>query len=105
MQEAPNPIRHAAFRSINKPLTFGGVERRLFFLSTIISLVIFNAARTFFGSAAAFLLLYGFSAWATKTDPQIIPILFGSLLNPKRARPLFDPAQFERCPIVIDKHK
>jgi type IV secretory pathway TrbD component len=105
MQEAPAPNRHLAFRSINKPLMFAGVERRLFFLSVIFGMAVFNLFETILGGIITFALLYAFSAWATNTDPQIIPIMAGAILNSHRARPLFDPAKLNRCPLQIDKPK
>ena len=105
MQEAPLPIRHIAFRSINKPLMFGGVERRLFFCSIMFGAAVFNLFSTFLGGLGTFALLYALSAWATHTDPQIVSIMASAILNSKTAKPLYDPAQIDRCPIRILKSK
>jgi type IV secretory pathway VirB3-like protein len=86
----PNdPRLHPVYKSINKPLTIWGVERRLFFLALIMGGATFNLFGSLpsglFMSAALFLL----ARWATVTDPQILRIL----LNSSRMRTQYDPAK------------
>ena len=80
------PAYHRVYRSMNKPLTIGGVERKLFFLALMMGGGTFN----FFGSLLGGLLMFGalffFGRWATVTDPQILRIL----LNSSKFRPLYD---------------
>ena len=80
---------HAVYKSINKPLTIWGAERKLFFLALVMGAATFN----FFGSLLAgllmFVALYLFARWATVTDPQILRIL----LNSARFRVQYDPAK------------
>ena len=77
------------YGSINRPLTVGGVERRLFFVALIVG----GATFTFFGSLLAGLLmglaLYGAARWATVRDPQLLRIV----LRSAPARPRYDPAK------------
>jgi type IV secretory pathway TrbD component len=80
---------HPVYRSLNKPLTIWGTERKLFFLALIMGSATFN----FFGSLVSgivmFLVLYFFARWATATDPQILRIL----LNSSKFRLRYDPAK------------
>ncbi len=82
------PIVHPVYKSINKPLTIWGAERRLFFVALVMGAATFN----FFGSLMAGLImfgaLYGFARWATASDPQILRIL----LNSARFRNQYDSA-------------
>src|SRR5712692_353727 len=80
-----NPIH----RSLNKPLTILGVERKLFFLAMLIGAGTFN----FFGNLLGGLLMFGalflLARWATATDPQLLRIL----LNASRFKSRYDPAK------------
>jgi type IV secretory pathway TrbD component len=88
---AQNPIFHPVYKSMNKPLTIWGAERRLFFLAAVLGGATFN----FFGSLMGGLLMFGglflAARWATATDPEILHIL----LNSARFRTHYDPAKFE----------
>ena len=85
----PDPLIHPVYRSINRPLTLCGVDRRFFFLALVIGSATFN----FFGSLLAglvmFAALYAFGQWATVRDPQILRIL----LNSSKYRQRYDPAK------------
>jgi type IV secretory pathway VirB3-like protein len=93
---ANEPHFHPVYRSLNKPLTILGVERRLFFLALVVGAATFN----FFGSLLVALLMvivfYAIARWATATDPQIFRIL----LNSSRFKPRYDPAKFETFRVV-----
>ena len=84
-------IVHPVYRSLNKPLTILGVERRLFFLAAIVGAATFN----FFGSLSGGLLMFGglflMARWATKRDFQMLRIV----LNSARFRSHYDPAKFQ----------
>jgi type IV secretory pathway TrbD component len=88
---AQNPIFHPVYKSMNKPLTIWGAERRLFFLAAILDGAPFN----FFGSLVGGLMMFGalFMAalWATATDPELLHIV----LNSARFRAHYDPAKFD----------
>ena len=77
------------YASTNRPLTIGGLDRRLFFVALIVG----GATFTFFGSLLAGLLmglaLYGAARWATVRDPQLLRIV----LRSASARPRYDPAK------------
>jgi len=76
-------------RSINKPLTIWGAERRLFFLAAIIGAATFNFFASFLSGLVMFAGLYALARWATATDPQILRIL----LNSAKFRTEYDPAK------------
>src|ERR1700691_3966091 len=78
-------------RSINKPLTIWGAERRLFFLALIMGAATFNFFASLLSGLLMFASLYAFARWATATDPQILRIL----LNSSKFRKLYDPGKRE----------
>lgn len=86
------PNMHRVSKSINKPLTIWGVERRLFFLTVIVGAATFNLFASLMSGLVMFGALYAFARWATGTDPQILRIL----LNSAKFRRQYDPAQRAR---------
>ena len=88
-----NPV----YRSISRPLTILGAERKLFFFAMCIGAGTFNLLGSLLGGVLVFLLLYSVARWATQTDPQILHFL---LTSPK-LRPQYDPSKFS--PIAIRK--
>ena len=92
---AQTPSVHAVYRSLNKPLTILGAERRLFFLALVMGAATFNLFGSLLSGVLMFVALYSLARWATVTDPQILRIL----LNSSQFRPRYDPAkraEFER---------
>lgn len=81
-----NPV----YRSISRPLTILGAERKLFFFAMCIGAGTFNLLGSLLGGVLMFLLLYFAARWATQTDPQILRFL---LTSPK-LRTQYDPAKF-----------
>jgi type IV secretory pathway TrbD component len=83
------PKFHRVYKSINKPLTIWGAERRLFFMAMVMGAGTFN----FFGSLVSglmmFLALYLLARWATVTDLQILRIL----LNSSKFHAQYDPGK------------
>jgi type IV secretory pathway TrbD component len=69
---------HPVYRSINKPLTIWGAERRLFFLAAMMGAATFNLFASLLSGLAMFAALYLFARWATASDPQILRILINS---------------------------
>src|SRR5260370_9784769 len=82
-------------RSISRPLTILGAERKLFFFAMCIGAGTFNLLGSLLGGVLIFLLLYFVARWATETDPQILRIL---LTSPK-LKTQYDPSKFS--PISI----
>ena len=86
-----NPV----YRSISRPLTILGAERKLFFFAMCVGPGTFNLLGSLLGGILMFLLLYFAARWATETDPQILRIL---LTSPK-LKTQYDPSKFS--PISI----
>jgi len=86
-----NPV----YRSISRPLTILGAERKLFFFAMCVGAGTFNLLGSLLGGVLMFLLLYFVVRWATETDPQILRIL---LTSPK-LKTQYDPSKFS--PISI----
>jgi len=82
-------------RSLSRPLTILGAERKLFFFAMCVGAGTFNLLDSLLGGVLMFLLLYFFARWATKTDPQILRFL----LTAAKLRNQYDPAKFS--PISI----
>ena len=80
---------HPVYRSINKPLTIWGAERRLFFLALLMGGATFNFFGSLLSGLVMFIALFAFARWATLADPQILRIL----LNSSRFRRRYDPAK------------
>ncbi len=78
------------YRSLSRPLTILGAERKLFFFAMCIGAGTFNLLNSLMGGVLMFLLLYFLARWATQTDPQILRFL---LTSPK-LRNQYDPAKF-----------
>lgn len=89
------PRFHRVYKSINKPLTIWGVERRLFFLALIMGGATFNLFGSLLSGLVMFVALYVMARWATATDPQILRIL----LNSARFKTQYDPAK--RSPLGL----
>ena len=96
MTRRSNPV----FRSLNRPLTLMGAERKLFFFALMMGAAVFNLLRTFLGGILMFCLLYLFARWATKTDPQILRFL----LNSARTHAEYDPSKFKPVSIRRVNH-
>lgn len=82
-------------RSLSRPLTILGAERRLFFLALCMGAATFNLLASLLGGVLMFLLLYSLARWATQTDPQILRCL----LTAAKLRAQYDPIKFS--PISI----
>lgn len=82
---------HPVHVSLNRPLTIGGADRRLFFLALVIGAATF----TFFGRLLAgllmFLVLYVAARWMMQTDPQLLRII----LRSASARVRYDAGTFD----------
>jgi len=94
MQQRINPV----YRSLSRPLTILGAERKLFFFAMCLGAATFNLLNSLAGGILIFLLLYGVSRWATATDPQI----FRLLLRAARLRRQYDPAKLAPISVIRD---
>ena len=75
------------YASLNRPLTIGGADRRLFF----VALMLGGGTFTLFGSLLAgglmFLALYLGARWTTQRDPQLLRIILRSASTRRRYDP------------------
>jgi type IV secretory pathway TrbD component len=84
------------YASVNRPLTIGGADRRLFFVAVVLG----GATFTFFGSLLAglvmFLTLYLAARFVSQRDPQLLRII----LRGAAARRRYDPGKLAGLTIV-----
>jgi len=78
------------YRSLNKPLTILGVERKLFFLAMLVGAGVFNFFGSLLGALLMFAALFLLARWATATDPQLLRIV----LNASKLKVRYDPAKW-----------
>ena len=90
------PRAQPVYSAINRPLTIGGAERRLFLLALILG----SATFTLFGSLFAGLLMFGAlyltARWITQTDPQLPRIALQSSVAHVR----YDPGTLEYFSVI-----
>jgi type IV secretory pathway TrbD component len=86
-------------RSLSRPLTILGAERKLFFFAMCLGAGTFNLLGSLLGGLLMFLLLYFFARWATATDPQILRLL----LQAAKLRSQYDPAKLTPVSVVREK--
>jgi type IV secretory pathway TrbD component len=82
-------------RSLSRPLTILGAERKLFFFAMCVGAGTFNLLGSFSGGLLIFLLLYALARWSTVTDPRMLQLLLASA----RLHVEYDPAKFS--PVVV----
>lgn len=85
-------------RSLSRPLTILGAERKLFFFAMCLGAATFNLLGSLLGGSLIFLLLYFVARWATRTDPQILRFL----LSAAKLRSQYDPMKF--TPIMVRRN-
>jgi type IV secretory pathway TrbD component len=81
------PPIHPVQKSINRPLTIWGAERRLFFVALVMGATTFNFFGSLLGGVLMFAALFAFARWATIVDPEILRIV----LNSAKFAAYFDP--------------
>jgi type IV secretory pathway TrbD component len=85
------PVPRPVHRSLHRPLTVCGVDRRLFFLALLVGAATFNLFYSFLAGCLLFAVLYGLALWSTATDPQLLLIL----LRSGQTRRRYDSAKHE----------
>jgi len=88
---ATTPRLQPVYASINRPLTIGGADRRLFFVAVVVGGGMFNLFGSLLGGVLMFLALYLGARWATQRDPQLLRII----LRSANARRRYDPAKLD----------
>lgn len=95
-QRRINPVH----RSLSRPLTVLGAERKLFFFAMCLGAATFNLLGSLLGGVLMFFLLYLVARWATQTDPQILRFL----LSAARLRSEYDPMKVAPVEGRREKH-
>ena len=96
MSDLNLPEYRPVYRSLHRPLTICGVDRRLFFLALLVGAATFNLFYSFLAGCLLFSVIYGFAFISTSRDPQLLQIL----LRSGRSRNRYDAAKHE--PFVIE---
>jgi len=90
---------HAVYKSINRPLTIWGADRRLFLLALMLGAAVFNFFGSLVGGVIVFVALYVSARWLTATDPHLLRVLF----NAGTVRTEYDPATL--APVNVRRHR
>lgn len=86
------PEFRPVYRSLHRPLTVCGVDRRLFFLALLVGAAAFNLFYSFLAGCLLFSALYTFAWVSTTRDPQMLQIL----LRSGQSRQRYDAAKHDR---------
>ena len=97
MTSANVPEYRQVYRSLHRPLTVCGVDRRLFFLALLVGAAAFNLFYSFMAGCLLFVALYAFAWGSTTRDPQMLQIL----LRSGRGRGRYDAAKHDRVEIAF----
>ncbi len=91
------PEYRAVYRSLHRPLTIFGVDRRLFFLALMVGAATFNLFYSFLAGCLLFSVIYTFAWVSTSRDPQMLQIL----LRSGKGRVRYDAAKHARYVIEV----
>lgn len=84
------PITHPVYRSVNRPMTIAGAERRLVFLAVVMGAATFTLAASALAGLVMGVALYLGARWATAHDPQALRMV----LRSATLRRTYDPGKF-----------
>jgi type IV secretory pathway TrbD component len=82
-----NPV----YVGLNRPLTIGGADRRLFFLALVMGGTTFTFFNHLLAGVLMFVVLYLAARWMTQTDPQLLRII----LRSAAFRSAYDPGMLD----------
>ena len=83
------PRLQPVYASINRPLTIGGADRRLFFVALVVGGATFTLFGSLLGGLLMVLVLSLSARWVTQRDPQLLRIV----LRSATARRRYDPGK------------
>ena len=69
------PEYRPVYRTLHRPLTICGVDRRLFFLALLVGAASFNLFYSFAAGCLLFAVVYLGALGCTRRDPQMLAIL------------------------------
>jgi type IV secretory pathway TrbD component len=91
-----SPRLQPVYMSMNRPLTIGGAERRLFFVALVVGGATFASFGSLLGGVLMFLVLYLGARWVTHADRELLRIV----LRSSRLRGRYDPGTLAYRPEV-----
>ena len=94
------PRLQPVYTSINRPLTIGGADRRLFFVALVVGGATFTLFGSLFGGVLMFLALSATARWVTQRDPQLLRII----LRSATARSHYDPGKVAYVVVRREEH-
>lgn len=80
----PTDDCHRVYKSMFRPLTLCGVERRLFFLALLLGAATFNLFYSLLAGTLMFALVYGIARMSVVIDPQMLRIVSRSVTGRSR---------------------
>jgi type IV secretory pathway TrbD component len=83
--------RHRVYKSMFRPLTLCGVERRYFFLALLLGAATFNLFYSLLAGTLMFALVYAVARASIAVDPQLLRIVMRSVVGRSR----YDAARWE----------
>ena len=95
------PRLQPVYASINRPLTIGGADRRLFFVALVVGGATFTLFGSLFGGLLMFLALYLSARWVTQRDPQLLRIV----LRSATARTQYDSGKVSYVSVRREGHR
>lgn len=93
---APRPAGHPVYRSVNRPLTIGGADRRLAFLALVMGAATFTFANSALAGILMTSVLWGAARWMTAHDVQLLRIV----LRSSTTRHHYDPAKLAHVRVI-----
>jgi type IV secretory pathway TrbD component len=94
------PRLQPVYASVNRPLTIGGADRRLFFVALVVGGATFTLFGSLVGGVLMFLGLALSARWVTQRDPALLRIVLRS--GPIRSR--YDPGKVSSVTVRREGH-
>lgn len=95
------PRLQPVYASVNRPLTIGGADRRLFFVALVVGGATFTLFGSLLGGLLMFVALSAAARWVMQRDPQLLRIVLRSAM----ARPHYDPGKVSYVAVTQDGHR
>src|SRR5580698_9943665 len=96
MSAANLPEYRPVYRSLHRPLTVCGIDRRLFFVALLVGAATFNLFYSFLAGCLLFGVLYGCALLCAAHDPQMLQIL----MRAGFARARYDAVRHQRVDLA-----
>jgi type IV secretory pathway TrbD component len=96
---ADDPRCNKTYKTMNRPLTVLGAERRLFFVALISGGAVFSLMHSLLGGIVHFIVGVIVARRATKYDVEILRVL----MNSTKFRMRYDPMKEQATEIVFER--